>query len=318
MKNILSIDGGGVRSFIPLKILNEIENITEIPISELFDYFSGVSAGSIIISLLLIKDENGKQKYTTGQILEVFEKFSKDIFYYTYTDRITGGFGLLGPKYSTKNLEKALLEYLETRKLSDLIKPVCFISYDLNKSSPYYFSTRDTPDASVVDTILATTAAPTYFGPYAKDEYLFIDGGVVTNNPCEICFLKALQHKKQDYYTLSLATGFNASTSTWNYGIFGWSYNIIDILFNANTAAQSFELELLHTVLSDNNKFIRLNIPLIESIPLDDVYAFPKMNEIMDKWIIDHDVELKDICRQLLENYQSKTPSSFHNNDNTV
>ena len=307
MKNILAIDGGGVRSFIPLKILNEIEKRTGLPISDLFDYFSGVSAGSIVAALVLIKDENGKQKYSTTQILELFEKFTKSVFYYSYVDRFMSGFGLFGPKYSNDYLEKALNEYFGSLQLKDLIKPVCFISYDLNSLKPYYYSTRDTPDATVLDSILSSTAAPTYFGPYQKDNYLFIDGGVVTNNPCEVCFLKALQHKKQDYFTLSLATGYNSTKNTWNYGLFGWSYNIVDILFNANESSQSFELELLHNVLSENNKFTRINIPLIDNILLDDVYAFPKMNEIMDKWIQDNDLYLTEICEQLLANYNTNT-----------
>jgi patatin-like phospholipase/acyl hydrolase len=49
MKNILSIDGGGIKSYIPLRMLNYIENKTQIPIAELFDYFSGVSAGAFIM-----------------------------------------------------------------------------------------------------------------------------------------------------------------------------------------------------------------------------------------------------------------------------
>jgi hypothetical protein len=162
MKNILAIDGGGVRSFIPLKILNEIEKRTGVPISELFEYFAGVSAGSIITGLVLVKDENGRQKYTTSQLLELFEKFTKSVFYYSYVDRVMSGFGLLGPKYSNDYLEKALNEYFGSLQLKDLIKPVCFISYDLNTLQPYYYSTRDTPDATVLDSILSSTAAPTY------------------------------------------------------------------------------------------------------------------------------------------------------------
>lgn len=305
MKNILSIDGGGVRSFIPLKILNQIEKKTQIPISVLFDYFSGVSAGSIVTALLLIKDENGKQKYTTDEMLQLFEKFTKSVFYYSYVDRVMSGFGLLGPKYSNDYLEKALVEYFGGIQLKDLMKPVCFISYDLNSSQPYYFSSRDTPETNIVDCILASTAAPTYFGPFQKDDYLFIDGGVVTNNPCEVCFLKALQHKRQNYFTLSLATGYNSTKTKWNYGLFGWSYNIVDILFNANETAQCNYLELLHTVMSEDNKFTRINIPLDDSILLDDVNAFPKMNQIMDKWIEENDQLINQLCEQLVSNYHA-------------
>ena len=74
---------------------------------------------------------------------------------------------------------------------------------------------------------------------------------------------------------------------------------------SANESAQSVELELLHTVLSKDNKFSRINIPLIDNILLDDVYAFPKMNQIMDKWIEENDPYLTELCEQLLANYKA-------------
>ena len=96
MKNILSIDGGGVKSYMPLRLLNEIENRTKIPISELFDYFAGVSAGALICSLLLIKNKQGKQKYSTDKIIQIFEIQCKTIFDYTYISWMKTGFGLFG------------------------------------------------------------------------------------------------------------------------------------------------------------------------------------------------------------------------------
>jgi len=306
MKNILAIDGGGVRSFIPLKILHEIELRTGYAISELFDYFSGVSAGSIVVSLLLIKGEDGKPKYNTSHILQVFEECCKNVFYYTYLDRITSGFGLIGPCYSNDRLEQTLLEHLGTQTLNDLLKPACFISYNITNSTPYYFSKEDTPEISVLDSVMASTAAPTYFNPHSINDSLYVDGGVVTNNPCEICFLKAVDQKKQNYYTLSLATGFNSTRSRWSYGIFGWSSHIIDMLLHANDSTQSFELQLVQKALSEENCFQRINFPLSEEIRLDDTAAFPTMTTLMDKWIEENDDLINQLCDKLIRNYHSK------------
>jgi len=306
MKNILAIDGGGVRSFIPLKILHEIELRTGYAISQLFDYFSGVSAGSIVVSLLLVKNEEGKPKYNTSHILQLFETCCHQIFYYSYFDRVTSGFGLIGPSYSNDRLEQTLLEYLGSQTMGDFIKPACFISYNLTNSTPYYFSKEDTPEVTILDSIMASTAAPTYFNPHPIGESVYVDGGVVTNNPCEICFLKAIDNKKQNYYTLSLATGFNSSKSRWSYGIFGWSSHIIDMLLHANDSTQSFELELVQKALSEKNRFRRINFPLAEEIRLDDVTSFPKMTAIMDKWIEENDDLINEICDQLVRNYHSE------------
>ena len=131
MKNILSIDGGGIRSYIPLRMLNYIENKTQIPISELFDYFSGVSAGAIVISWVLIKNENGLQKYSTNEILDMFENLCTQIFPSSYTNKFKTGFGLFGSKYDCINISKSLDYICGNIKPIDLIKPFTIVSYDL-------------------------------------------------------------------------------------------------------------------------------------------------------------------------------------------
>lgn len=45
---ILSIDGGGIREFIPALLLAEIEKCTGKKIYKLFDFFAGTSTGGIL------------------------------------------------------------------------------------------------------------------------------------------------------------------------------------------------------------------------------------------------------------------------------
>lgn len=52
MKNILSIDGGGIRGIIPAMILAHIEHTTQKSVSELFDLVVGTSTGGILACAL--------------------------------------------------------------------------------------------------------------------------------------------------------------------------------------------------------------------------------------------------------------------------
>jgi hypothetical protein len=321
MKNILSLDGGGIRSYIPLKILNEIEKRTCIPISELFDYFAGVSAGSLVISLILTKNLNGVQKYSIEHILEIFEQETKKIFYSTYYNWITSAFGLFGCKYDSANIVAMLDIYIGTSKLNNLIKPVTFITYDLIDNSPYYMNNFNANDLLVKDCVLASTAAPTYFNPHSMKitdkEYLFVDGGVVTNNPVQNCFLDANEYYRKinntninNFFVLSLGTGCFQPDNKCNYnpyynGIFGWATKIIDVLFNGNSQDQNYELKMIEQIFP-GNKVNRLDITLDKPINLDDINAFVHMKEITDQWIIQNDDLITEITKTLLQNYNNE------------
>lgn len=151
MKNILSLDGGGIRTYIPLRILNEIEIRTGKHPSEIFDYFTGVSAGSLIANLLLLKNEDGKPKYDTFQILNIFIESSSKIFYYTYYDLLSSGFGVFKPLYSLNNVIKTITERFEKNKFRDLLKPSCVITYDMLNSEACYFNTLENSDMDIAD-----------------------------------------------------------------------------------------------------------------------------------------------------------------------
>lgn len=331
MKNILSIDGGGIRSYIPLKILNEIEKRTCIPISELFDYFSGVSAGALIISLILTKDSDGYQKYSIENILKIFEEETKKIFYASYMSWIRSGFGIFGSKYDSTNMLLMLNKYVGNSKLNDLIKPVTFITYDMMENLPFYINNKTANNLLVSDCVMATTAAPTYFNPHPmiidEKEYLFVDGGVVTNNPIQNCFLDANEYYsnktkhiinednqlnqkdllQENFFVISLGTGIYQLDNKCNYnpyynGLFGWASKIVDVLFNGNTQDQNYELKMIEQLFS-GNKVNRLDITLDKPINLDDITAFDKMKEITDQWIVDNNELISELSSKLLNNY---------------
>jgi patatin-like phospholipase/acyl hydrolase len=317
MKNILSIDGGGVKTYMPLRLLNEIENRTKIPISELFDYFAGVSAGALICSLLLIKNKKGKQKYSTGKIIQIFETQCKTIFNYTYLSWASTGFGLFDSTYKSINIKKSLDNYFTTLCLNELIKPITIISFDLITNTPIYFNRNTFPSVKITDCLMATTAAPTYFSPYElsinKNKYLFIDGGVV-NNPIEQCFLDSYNYyniinkNKSTYtfYTLSLGTGYyDIDYSSFNFGKVGWANKIIDILFSANMCEENYQLKLIEKFMP-GNKLNRIDFKLKKKINLDDTTSFNEMKVLMDDWIKNNNDMINKLCDELTHNYNNK------------
>lgn len=328
MRNILSIDGGGVKTFMPLYLLNEIENRTKTSVTELFDYFTGVSAGALICSMFLIKNEEGKQKYSANDILNIFENQCKTIFSYTYVGWMKTGFGLFDSTYSSVNIEKSLNEYFNNITLSNLVKPISIISYDLISNKPIFFNLQNNPNILIKDCLMATTAAPTYFSPYEivinEQKYLLIDGGVVSNNPIEQCFLDAYDYfnirnkekeneikendiiENESFYTLSLGTGYyDVNYSTGNFGKIGWASKIIDILFNANIAEHNYQLKLIDRFVQ-GNKLERIDFKLSKTINLDNISSFNDMKSIMDEWIKNNDEKINNLCDKLLKHIKKE------------
>jgi patatin-like phospholipase/acyl hydrolase len=131
-------------------------------------------------SWLLIKDVNNKPKYTTDQLLVIFEELCKKIFLQVFTNRFTNGFGFFGSKYDRRNIKESLYEICQDIKIKDLLKPLTISTYDLVTGKPFYFNYENHPDINLIDALLASSAAPTIFDPYYLQindiKHLFIDG----------------------------------------------------------------------------------------------------------------------------------------------
>lgn len=308
MKKLLNIDGGGVRVYFSLLILNYIEEKTGKEIIDLFDYYSGVSASSILLSALLTK-------YKLKDIIQLFKDFSKKVFYRSYYQMITSGFGLFYSKYDDMMINNELQLLFAGYRLCDLKKPLSILTFDLlsNKSKCFSSVTKNKEESEMDlwGIIRGSTAAPTYFDPYIlknnyeRDSYNYrlIDGGVVTNNLSESIFIDALSYygDKETYYQLSVGTGtyihnYNMMSS----GLIGWSGPIIDIFF---AASSSYEMEALKNISKFDNlkQFHRVDIELEQDIKLDDCDAFITMDSIFEQWLEKNRNYLDTISDELLE-----------------
>ncbi len=241
---ILSIDGGGIRGIIAVKILKEVERLCGGKIHDIFDLVAGTSTGGLIAAGLTL-GKDGKPMYSLDEIEAVYRDHRATIFPpKNWIERnITSWFS---PGYDVDGLESVLTNLLGEHRLSDCIKPVLISAYDIQNDSPVFFKTRhwieereenptieytNSINARLFDVCRATSAGPTYFEPhkfthYGKDketrkkvpkEITCIDGGVFVNNPSLSAVAEILKHKIyycgygdidiDNIYLLSIGTG---------------------------------------------------------------------------------------------------------------
>lgn len=263
MYKILSVDGGGIRGVIPAVILQEIEAKTGKKCSDLFDLLVGTSTGGIIAAGLTVPDTKGKPKYSATQMLEIYEKFGREIFDRSFWKGVTSLGGLADEQYSEKRLEELLQSYFKDTKLTDCLKPLILTSYDIERRQPYFFKTRQAADDKtrnhfLRDATRATSAAPTYFepeevntAPKTTTKRALIDGGVFANNPAMVAYSEAIATgiNPKDILMVSIGTGGTNRPVKFedakDWGLLGWIRPLLGIMMDGTADSTSFHLNLL-------------------------------------------------------------------------
>jgi len=287
MIRILSIDGGGLRGIIPLKILKEIENRTGRPISESFDLIAGTSTGGILACALTLKNEQGLPLYSLDELGKIYLADGKTIF----PKKIINNW--FRPRFSSAGLKFVLEKYLKDKRLKDCTKPVLITCYDVRSYQPYYFTGRFINPGSLAyhhsknflltDICRATSAAPTflpsffmeYFAEEQNTKHNFIDGGVYVNNPSMAAIAEILANgrdflynsdrinplKLDDIYLLSLGTGMTSKEITEsqgkNWGPMSWVRPVIEVMMQGNSQSVHKQVETLL-----GKRYLRLNISI--------------------------------------------------------
>lgn len=216
---VLSIDGGGIRGYLPALLLVEIERRAGRPAIDLFDFAAGTSTGGIIaiglgagVSATELADfyprygsrifggdtgqsELSKRLLGTGAtFLERLMNPANKIGAIAGRDKEWGG----NARHQAVGLRTVLQEVLGATRLSQAKLPLFITSYEADDGFPTVFSTIDANadpsyDASLVDIALATSAAPTYLPSHeftwAGAAHRFVDGGVWANNPATVAIM---------------------------------------------------------------------------------------------------------------------------------
>ena len=205
-KNVaIAIDGGGIRGVIVTKALSMLEQELKQPLHDVFRLAAGTSTGSIIAAGLA-------SGLTAEHLYQMYLKLGQDIFKKSYR---TALWYFFNHRYMQPPLEKALQTYFGDKTLGDLWKAdpptdLIITAFDAVENRTRFIKSYKSKykSWSLVNAVMASTAAPTYFQSF---EGSFIDGGVGSyNNPCylaayEIQFV--LPWKLEETTLISIGTG---------------------------------------------------------------------------------------------------------------
>jgi len=202
---------------------------------------------------------------------------------------------LVGPLVETLVGEKKNVNDLQFKDIKNINCAVT--SFDLNINSVVYFTnfTDECQNMYILDAILATSAAPTYFPIHTfnceykdprrgnrVDQYQCIDGGVWANDPGMFAFaFESILHPAKVYNIISFGTGLHQCNYILRQGhedLLSWiTYqpNIIDTFFNASTSQVDKLFE--HTGKTGYIRHTKLNITLDKPVDLADADSIPTL-----------------------------------------
>ncbi|GAB4485962.1 MAG: patatin-like phospholipase family protein [Thermodesulfovibrionales bacterium] len=275
MKRVLSIDGGGIRGIIPAMTLAELERITNRKTSSLFDLIAGTSTGGILACALAAPNP-----MPAREIIGLYLQEGPEIFERSGIGRLGTGFGLFGPKYTGKQLQASLREYLGHARLTDCAPEVLVTAYDIERRQPHFFKSHkarkhEDRDCSLVEVAAATASAPTYFPPCKVDSggysAALIDGGVYATNPAMCALVEAMTlWPGEEIMLVSLGTGELTRPMPYEdakgWGLAKWATRILDAVFDGASDTVSYQCA---QILGD--RFTRIQCSLtVASDDMDD------------------------------------------------
>ena len=294
-KKILSFDGGGIRGVISIVFLNALEKDTGIAISQNADMLASTSTGSIIAAALTVG-------MTPQNILDFYTSMSSEIFIPKHTlDQFLG----LTAKYSSETLYQALQKVFSSKgidpqtPLSKLSKQIVIPTVTLDDIALSRWRMQiltNTCETPLIDAIMQSTAAPTFFPSYNDH----VDGGMAANDPSAVAY--AMSGKADAL--LSFGTGYT------RYDISkGEDWGSLSWILDLNSQSKASKTPLL-TMLFDvqdqlpgqlcqlllGKSYCRLNLELSQAVHLDDVSKIPSLIQEAESFIQSHKAEWKALC----------------------
>jgi len=300
--SILSLDGGGTKGYIPLLVLEQIEEITGKKIHELFDLIIGTSTGGIITCGLTVSENGSDNLYSLKDLKEFYKEHAKTIFPdASIWSKIKS---VRRPLFNEEGISQVLKEYFKESRISDCLTPIMVTTFDLKENKPLIFKSRLAnvgsqsygyrKNAFLYDICRATSAAPYYLPSYSfnytdsdgsiQKKLECIDGGVYINNPSlaalteikmfkeDVLYNKPLL-KDDDIHILSIGTGeyYNDYTNskTNNWGIHQWALPLLDTMMSGVSRIVDYQTERLIKPNIFTENYLRANITIEEKTHKD-------------------------------------------------
>ena len=279
MYKVLSIDGGGIRGLIPVRILERLE-VHHPGIVQEFDLFAGSSTGAVLAGGFAF---GLKARY----MRQMYQSFGSEVFSDSLWDDILDLKYILGADYKIENLQSLLERVIGDTKLGQLSKKVLIATYDLKDDTrdpprwkPKFFhnfpDSKGDEDERLVDVVIRSAAAPVYFPVYQG----YVDGGVAAINPSTCALAQAFHEGFLDVRLLSMGPGTNPrclDVQDGNWGIAKWGLNLVNMFMDGGGEVADYQCR---QILRD--QYYRLQPLLRETIALDDWRATAKLIAIAD------------------------------------
>jgi predicted patatin/cPLA2 family phospholipase len=207
----ICISSGGIAGSTMLGMLHFI--------SERFDilknvkYFAGTSAGSLISLLLIIG-------YTPMEILTyICSNDISKIFKFSL-DNISNNFGIYDINNFKEYMTKMLLNkidkiptFLELYNNTSKIFLCC--SYCVTKKSRQYYSYKHTPDLSVLEGVIRSSAIPLILTKYQEEENIYLDGALFDHFPI-LKLINTIKSHEENFSNIKIL-GINVVTTKMNH-----------------------------------------------------------------------------------------------------
>lgn len=269
---LLAIDGGGIRGIYASHVLERVQKEFNTEFHREFDLIAGTSTGSIIAAAVAFG-------IPISKVTELYRKEGPRIF----SPRRWSFGGTIASRYSSDPLRTALTAVFEDATLADAKTRLVIPATDIGNGGVHVFKSaydekfvRDR-NVKVVDAVLASCSAPSYFAPTRVGPYQLGDGGLWANNPSLVAVTEALTRlgvERSAIRLLSVGTGIGKnyyplsnSDKKWGF-LTGWGISkFISMLLNLQAATASNVTQLI----LDKHQSVRVNFESDLPLSHDDV-----------------------------------------------
>jgi patatin-like phospholipase/acyl hydrolase len=274
---------------------------------------------------MLVPNEKGTPKYYMGDIIDLYYKFGSDIFTANTQTKIKSLWGLIGPKYPSKNIENTFLETFDHYKISELLKPCLFTAYDITERRANIYTNFDEnkkyKDMFIKDIVRGSTCVPSFFPPayFTDNTYIhtIVDGGVYAANPSMVTYVEISKtwfggqqsklYTPKDVTFVSLGTGLINDKSytykkTKKWGKAQWMIPAIDIMMSSQCETVNYEIGKLFDGWGASDNYHRLEPNLVfGNYSFIDASEKNLDNLVQDtkNYIMEHHDELDTLAKKL-------------------
>ncbi|WP_417688124.1 patatin-like phospholipase family protein [Roseibium sp.] len=335
---VLSMDGGGIRGLIPLRLLESIESRmshrgVRRPLHQCFDLMCGTSTGGLIAAAIAApKPGSGidEAAFSISDLRAFFERDTREIFIRsigrTLSLRLTNPLGLFNENYDPRPLETWLKEHFGWTSLASALTPVVLTTYDIERRQAVFLTNGHAHDGAKADdfyiwqAVRAALATPGYLEPARVDNLstgdtnTLIDAGIFLQNPVFSAYIEArkMGWEAEDIVILSLGSGHAAQKGfsfqeASNWGSHDWvrpsnGSPLLSIASDAQSRTASYQADCLFTDLGEA-RLIRIDgeIPA-ESEAIDNARPgnLIKLNGAADRIIRDNTILLDEVAELLI------------------